>query len=1166
MRRFGAILALLFISACGNPSPNDDVVQDDGAIVDVVDDVADDLSVDDADSATDDGVDVSVDDGGADLPDVDDVLPLDVGGDLIADTADLDLAEVQVFCTELTVEQDCAQACAAAGDCQVCVCNTELDGGRCEVVQAEDGAECQDGENCTRDDYCENGTCLPGRLACDCLRDSDCAIQEDETVCNGTLYCNKEVFPYSCDVDPLTVVKCPTNQNTQCLENQCDPLTGDCSMLAANEGETCTIISICVLSATCQEGLCAPLVTRNCNDDNPCTDDNCVEGLGCVRSNNSAACNDGSVCTLDDICMESACGHQSDLPCDNGKFCDGAEGCDAVTGCYGGTAPTCDDGNACTLDRCLDFYDRCFNDWIETAVEGPRGAAVCSDGKDNDCDGKSDIADPECLLAVDRVEPNDGVVPGGDTIVLIGNELDEVLTVLIGGRQAEVIDGTSLSLTVVTPAGDGPGPVDVVVSTELVSFTMVNGFTYTADAVVPGGECNLTYPSTELERDVGASIVVMTGQSLVPISVPQDSVMYSFGYGPRGTNPTITPGWMWTGAGITGQGTVGAAYQTTWSVFPVAEKGGYFDIAARLSTDGGVHWTVCDLDGSGNGYSPAQAPDLTVYGNADPGDVIINELMWPGTAADINDEWIELRNVSDAPIRVSGWKMSGVGYPAGQDFLFDAVDRVVNNEIIEGGGYYLIAQFDAAHSSLNVSADLLAQASSSSSRTLRLGNVGPRTYNLIDDREIVIDSAYFSAAFGMIGSLPFNEPYRSMERRDGHATGISDADWQSAWIADGWDGDPFQTMLRGTPRQPNSGISLCDDDGDCLGFHAEIAIARCQARVCDLDEGRCDIIDIPDGGACDDGAFCTVGETCLSAVCGNSEDMDCFDSGAGSLCTLDSCDEGTDQCLHTPDLSVREGPNDSTGCHDLVDNDCDGLTDTMDPQCLLDVTSISPTVVPLDATADGWTATVTGTGFAGDDLTVTGVYFRGTGDDEPALFSVDSATTITVLLPSLSVPGVYDVLVSDGFVTATLENAITFQGTAGDMLARISSPTDDLGIRAGGSTVYIRGRVKGDAIGTGAGMIAPSAIIAEVGYGPEFADPSTDHGWTWLAAAYESACVDCVDEYQFRRTVSISEIGVYALAYRFSVDGGVTWAWGSLGPYTADPWYPEGALNVTVNP
>lgn len=1075
-------------------------------------------------------------------------------------------AEVFESCTALTVDSDCVLTCADAEPCQVCICNTDVPGGRCELVTADNGSECEDGENCTRDDYCENGTCVPGRLACDCVADSDCASREDGNLCNGTFFCNRGVFPHKCEVNPATVVpKCPTDNDTQCLASQCVPATGVCEMMPANEGLACTIISTCILVATCQEGECAAYTVRDCNDNNPCTDDRCVEQLGCVRLPNNAACDDGNLCTTGDVCMDGECGHTGTLACDNGKFCDGPEGCEPSVGCVPGTPPTCDDGVACTLDRCLAFYDACFNDWLPEAIEGPRGSPQCSDGKDNDCDGLSDVSEPECLLGINRIDPNNGVVAGGDIIVISGNSLDLVQTVTIDGKAADIVGQSSLSLTVRTPPGDLPGPCDVQIRTSLVPFVSQNGFTYTAVESAPQGSCTLVFPSQPVERDLGASIVVMQGRSDLPSALDPSVVRFGFGYGPRGSNPPITPGWKWTEATKGASGSVGGLVRTDWSAFPVAVVGGYFDMAARMSVDGGVRWIPCDLDGSQNGYLPVQAPDLTVFGNAEPGDIVINEMMWPGTTLDVNDEWIELRNLSDAPIRLDGWKITGVGYPAGQDFLFDGHDRVVRNTSIEGGGYFLIAQFDEQDSVLGVSPDILAQVPGSSLRTLRLGNVGPKTYHLVDHREVIIDSAYFSTAYGMIGSIPFSEPFRSMERKAAAGDGTTDADWFTAFVSDGWDNDPFQSMLVGTPRAPNSDIATCSSDGDCLSFHPEIMTTLCQKRVCDQVVFRCDIVDIPQGGSCDDGLFCTVGETCNAGSCGNGQPRDCSDTGSQSLCTIDTCDEAADSCIHAPDLTVFEGPRDSPTCRDVIDNDCDGLTDGQDIQCLLDVSGVEPDVVPVNAVDGGWAGSISGLGFAAPLPLVAGVVFSGPGGDFPAeSFVVVDVDTMDVEFPSVGQAGWYDVLVSDGDVTAVLQDAVLFFGTSDGMLARISSPTDAISVKKNQATPYIKARVTGQDIGSGSGMISPSSIIAQIGYGPELADPSTDQGWTWIAAQHDSTCPDCVDEYQFRLTLSIAIPGVYAVAARFSVDQGMTWAWGTIGPYSGDPWDPAGALTVTV--
>jgi len=41
-----------------------------------------------------------------------------------------------------------------------------------------------------------------------------------------------------------------------------------------------------------------------------------------------------------------------------------------------------------------------------------------------------------------------------------------------------------------------------------------------------------------------------------------------------------------------------------------------------------------------------------------PGDVVINELMWMGSTKGASDEWIELRNTTDSSIDISGWQIT----------------------------------------------------------------------------------------------------------------------------------------------------------------------------------------------------------------------------------------------------------------------------------------------------------------------------------------------------------------------------------------------------------------------------------------------------------------------------------------------------------------------------
>lgn len=147
---------------------------------------------------------------------------------------------------------------------------------------------------------------------------------------------------------------------------------------------------------TCVDGTCRP-GEHSCQDDNPCTQDTCNEQLktclntlieDCCRFDDD--CDDGNPCTNDvcdrpDPCFPGVCYHpprpagvpcgdqttsacngpdmcngagdcmpnyaENGLPCDDGRFCTVESTCQAGE-CSGGFARQCDDGDACTTDRC----------------------------------------------------------------------------------------------------------------------------------------------------------------------------------------------------------------------------------------------------------------------------------------------------------------------------------------------------------------------------------------------------------------------------------------------------------------------------------------------------------------------------------------------------------------------------------------------------------------------------------------------------------------------------------------------------------------------------------------------------------------------------------------------------------------------------------------------
>ncbi len=306
--------------------------------------------------------------------------------------------------------------------------------GGCEFVA--NSAGCDDGDPCTVADGCDETVCAGVAVSCDCQADGDCAALEDGDLCNGTLVCDTGALPFQCAVDPATVVGCPgppAGPDQICLAAACDPATGACGLLPANEGFLCDDGDPCTVGEVCAAGACAGGVAPNCNDGNLCTDDTCEAGLGCAHVPNAASCNDGDVCTVADICDGGECAGGAALECVDGDPCT-ADSCDPLLGCQ--FAPleggACDDANACTTgDHCVqgqcvydgladcDDGDPCTTDACNPATGciHTLNAAPCDDG---DACTTGDVCQAgECVgagqLNCDDGNPctDDSCIPGG---------------------------------------------------------------------------------------------------------------------------------------------------------------------------------------------------------------------------------------------------------------------------------------------------------------------------------------------------------------------------------------------------------------------------------------------------------------------------------------------------------------------------------------------------------------------------------------------------------------------------------------------------------------------------------------------------------------------------------------------------------------------------------
>ena len=183
-------------------------------------------------------------------------------------------------------------------------------------------------------------------------------------------------------------------------------------------------------------------------------------------------------------------------------------------------------------------------------------------------------------------------------------------------------------------------------------------------------------------------------------------------------------------------------------------------------------------------------PGVTV--NA--GDVIINELMWMGSAQGTDDEWIELRNMTNRSIDLSGFKLTKFNGTTDVDML------TISAGTIAPKGYFLISNFVGSSSHLkdSIIIDYV---------TTDVGlNNSHLSIKLYDSTDNPIDQAWKETApkEGIYDTTAGAEKYYSMERTSIPSDGIDPLNWYTC-IDAASTADFFDTGAdeRGTPGAAN---------------------------------------------------------------------------------------------------------------------------------------------------------------------------------------------------------------------------------------------------------------------------------------------------------------------------------------------------------------------------
>jgi len=233
-------------------------------------------------------------------------------------------------------------------------------------------ADCNDDNVCTVD-VCTGGVCG--------YTDNDGEICDDELFCNGADTCGAG----TCSVHAGGAC----DDGVACTVDTCDEELDSCANtiddLACDDGAFCNGAETCDAVLDCQAGT-APSTDDGvaCTDDscdedtdsivNVASDGNCDDGQFCNGTETCDAvldCQAGTAPSTDDgvACTDDSCDEGADVivnavnngNCDDGAFCNGAESCDAASGCQAGAAPSTDDGVACTDDSCDEDTDVIVN-------------------------------------------------------------------------------------------------------------------------------------------------------------------------------------------------------------------------------------------------------------------------------------------------------------------------------------------------------------------------------------------------------------------------------------------------------------------------------------------------------------------------------------------------------------------------------------------------------------------------------------------------------------------------------------------------------------------------------------------------------------------------------------------------------------------------------------
>lgn len=230
----------------------------------------------------------------------------------------------------------------------------------------------------------------------------------------------------------------------------------------------------------------------------------------------------------------------------------------------------------------------------------------------------------------------------------------------------------------------------------------------------------------------------------------------------------------------------------------------------------GNYWVrIKPRDTDGN-YATSYATSAS-FQITQPGDVVINELMWMGDLGDYLHEWIELRNTSDKDIDLSDWNITkNTGTEAFLDISLTGLTIKATGDA-SGDDYFLISNSaaDACNLKDGMTVDKVDASVDLSNTALQI-KIYSYTWNASNNENICIDTAWNGAA----PTKGDNTNKYSMERVATPGDGTDPDNWQTAEDSVNWD---TACTERGTPRLSNTNPTLVGlADFQALAYEREV--------------------------------------------------------------------------------------------------------------------------------------------------------------------------------------------------------------------------------------------------------------------------------------------------------------------------------------------------------